>query len=403
MTKKICIFTGTRAEYGLLKPLMLEIKRDKALTLQVIVSGMHLYREFGLTYRQIEKDGFRIDEKVRIPLGSDSPLGINRAMGACMVGAGKAYERLRPDIIVVLGDRFEALSASIAAMLARIPLAHISGGEATYGLIDEAIRHSITKMSYLHFTVTPEYRLRVIQLGEDPQRVFCTGSLNIDNIRSLRPLSKAELEKWSGIRFDKRNLLITFHPVTLENNTSKEQFRNLLMALDGLKDTSLFFTKANADTFGRVINNMIDDYVACNRHKARAFASMGQLRYLSAMKYVDAVVGNSSSGIIEAPSFRIGTINIGDRQAGRLRAKSVIDCEPATKSITGALKELYSCEFQRKLANVKNPYDRGYSAKKIKSIIKACSIKTVKKSFYDILKTRADSITKEGKIWKKYA
>lgn len=385
MKRKICVFTGTRAEYGLLNPLMREIKKDERLALQIIVSGMHLSREFGLTYREIEKDGFLINDKVKIPLDSDSPAGISRAMGMGIIGMSRAYERLKPDIVVVLGDRFEALSAAASAMLARIPLAHIHGGEATYGLIDEAIRHSITKMSHLHFTSTPEYRRRVIQLGEDPRRVFCTGALGIDNIRAIKLMSKSKFEKWASIKFSKRNLLITFHPVTLENNTSKEQFRDLLAALDELKDTSLFFTKANADTSGRVINSMIDDYASRNRHKARAFTSMGQLRYLSAMRYVDAVVGNSSSGIIEVPSFRIGTINIGDRQAGRIKASSVIDCLPEKNSIRRAFKKLYSLRFKRILRSVVNPHGDGNAAKRIAKILKNTDLDNIlKKRFYDI-------------------
>lgn len=385
MKRKICVFTGTRAEYGLLKPLMLEIKKDKGLTLQVIASGMHLSREFGFTYREIEADGFRIDEKVKMPLDSDSPAGIGKAMGTGITGIGKAYERLSPDIVVVLGDRFEALSASVSAMLARIPLAHIGGGEATYGLIDEAIRHSMTKMSHLHFTSTCEYRHRVIQLGEDPRRVFCTGALGIDNIKSIELLSKKEFQEWSGIEFNKRNLLITFHPVTLEDNTSKEQFGKLLAVLDEQKDTNCLFTKANADTFGRVINMMIDDYAARNRGRVRAFTSMGRLRYLSAMKYADAVVGNSSSGIIEAPSFKIGTINIGSRQAGRIRAASVIDCLPEEKSLRGAFRKLYSPHFRQGLPSVVNPYDRGNAAKRIKEILAKTDLRNIViKSFYDI-------------------
>jgi len=383
--RKVCVFTGSRAEYGLLKPLMQKIKQEQSLKLQIIVSGTHLCRDFGMTYRQIEEDGLHIDEKIRIPLASDTPLDISKAMGAGIAGTAKAYRHLKPDIVVVLGDRFEAFSASAAAMLARIPIAHISGGEATYGLIDEAIRHSITKMSHLHFTSTNEYRRHVIQLGEDPQRVFCTGALGIDNIRLLKLLSKSEFQKRVGIELNTHNLLITFHPVTLENNTSKEQFGKLLKVLDELKETTLLFTKANADTFGRVINCMIDNYVAHNCAKARVFASMGQLRYLSAMKYVDAVIGNSSSGIIEAPSFKIGTINIGNRQAGRIRAKSVIDCLPDVDSIRGAFRKLYSPEFKNSLRWIVNPYGDGNAAVRIIKVLKVADLNgIIIKKFYDI-------------------
>lgn len=385
MKRKICVFTGSRAEYGLLKPLMLKIKQEHSLALQILVSGMHLSRDFGLTHRQIEQDGFRIDEKVRIPLVSDTPVNISKAMSVGIAGIAKAYERLKPDIIVVLGDRFEAFSASAAAMLCRIPIAHISGGEATYGLIDEAIRHCITKMSHLHFPATAEYRQRIIQLGENPASVFCTGALGVDNIKALKPLSKSEFEKWAGIKLDKRNLLVTFHPVTLEHNTSKEQFGRLLKILDTCKDTTLLFTKANADTFGRVINYMIDEYVRGNRNKARVFTSMGQLRYLSAMKYVDAVVGNSSSGIIEAASFKIGTINIGKRQAGRMQPESVINCLPEEESISKAFKKLYSLGFQKILRHVVNPYGDGNAAGRIVKVLKKANLKGILiKKFYDL-------------------
>lgn len=383
--RKICVFTGTRAEYGLLRPLMQEIAGDRRLKLQILCSGMHLSREFGFTYKEIELDGFDINEKVDMILGSDSPEGICKSTGLGIGKFAESYAKLKPDIVVVLGDRFETFAAAFAAMISRIPVAHVGGGDATYGLIDEAIRHSITKMSQLHFTTTSEYRHRVIQLGEDPRRVFCTGALGIDNIRSLKPLSKVEFEKWAGIKLKKRNLLITFHSVTLEHNTSKLHFGKLLKVLDGLKETNLFFTKANADTFGRVINVMIDDYVAHNRHKARAYASMGQLRYLSAMKYVDALVGNSSSGIIEAPSFKKGVINIGCRQAGRIRAKNVIDCLPEEKNLRSAINKLYSSQFKHMLRSVVNPYGNGNTAKKIKKILCETDLdKILIKIFYDV-------------------
>jgi GDP/UDP-N,N'-diacetylbacillosamine 2-epimerase (hydrolysing) len=383
--RKICVFTGSRAEYGLLKPLMCAIKQERSLMLQVLVSGMHLSRNFGMTYHQIENDGICINERVSMPLVSDTPLGLSKAMAAGMVGISKAYERLKPDMVVLLGDRFEVFSASVAAMLNRIPIAHIHGGEATYGAIDEAMRHSITKMSHLHFTSTDTYRRRVIQLGEDPRRVFCTGALGIDNIKSLKLLSRREFQRWAGIKLNRHNLLITFHPVTLEDNTSKEQFGRILKVLDGLKETTLLFTKANADTFGRVINRMIDDYVKHNRVKARVFTSMGQLNYLSAMKYSDAVVGNSSSGIIEAPSFNIGTINIGNRQAGRIRAKSVIDCLPNEKSMKAAFKKLYSPEFKIALSSVVNPYSGGSTAERISRVLRKANLTDiVMKKFYDV-------------------
>jgi len=382
--RKIGIFTGTRAEYGLLKPLMEEIRNDPDLELQIIASGMHLSPEFGLTYKEIEKDGFTINEKVEMLLSSDSPVGISKSVGLGIIGFADALERLKPDITVVLGDRFEALAFAIASYILRIPIAHLYGGEATFGLIDEGVRHSITKMSYLHFTSNEAYRKRVIQLGEHPSRVFNVGALGIDNIKRMKLLSKEEVEKRIGRKFKKRNLLITYHPVTLEKNTAEKQFRELLRALDELDDTLLIFTKANADTEGRIINYLIDKYVEKNPHKAVAFTSMGQLLYLSTMKYVDAVVGNSSSGIIEAPSFKIGTINIGDRQKGRIKAESVIDCKPIYEDIKRALKILYSPSFKEKLKKVKNPYGDGNAALRIKKILKEWDLTDIKKEFFDV-------------------
>ena len=384
MKRKICIVTGTRAEYGLLYWLMKEIQEDPDLELQIIATGMHLSPEFGLTYRQIEDDGFRIDKKIEMLLSSDTPVGISKSMGLGMIGFAEAYAELNPDIIVLLGDRFEIFSAVASAMIARIPIAYLHGGEATEGLIDEPIRHSITKMSHLHFTATEGYRRRVVQLGESPARVFNVGGLGIDNIKKLKLMSRDEFENSIKFKLGQKNLLVTFHPVTLEHATAGEQFQNLLDVLDELQDTKIIFTKPNADTEGRIIVKMIDDYVSKNSHKAIAFVSLGQLRYLSALKFVDACVGNSSSGLAEAPTFKIGTINIGDRQRGRLKADSVIDCEPAKKSILTAIRKLYSKEFQDKFKNVKNPYGEGGAAEKIKKILKEVDLTDIlKKEFYD--------------------
>lgn len=385
MKRKICIFTGTRAEYGILRPLMSAIKRDSGLELRLIVSGMHLSPEFGLTYKEIEEDGFKINEKIEILLSSDTPVGLSKSMGLGLINFCEALRRLRPDIMVIPCDRFEAFAAATSALILRIPIAHISGGEATFGAIDEAIRHSITKMSHLHFTSTEEYRKRVIQLGEEPKRVFNVGALGLDNIRRLKLLSKERLEKELNFKFNKRNLLITYHPVTLENNTSRIQFMSLLEALDGLKETGLIFTEANADSEGRTINKMIDEYVSKNSYKAIAFTSMGQILYLSAMQFVDTIIGNSSSGIIEAPSFKIGTINIGDRQKGRIAVESVIDCDPSKESIKNAIKKLYSEGFQIRLKNVINPYGDGNAAGRIKEILENYNLSNIlKKTFYNI-------------------
>lgn len=343
--RKICIITGSRAEYGLLRPLIEEIKNDADIQLKLIVTGMHLSPEFGLTYQEIEKDKIIINEKIEILLSSDTPIGISKSMGLAMMGFAEAYERLKPDIIVVLGDRFEIFSAVASALVSRIPVAHISGGEITEGVFDDSFRHSITKMSHLHFTSTEEYRKRVIQLGEEPKRIFKVGEIGLDNIRRLKLLSKIELEKRLDFKFNKHNLLVTFHPVTLEYKTSGTQFKNLLNEIDKLKDTNIIFTKSNADTYGRIINQMIDNYVKENSDKSKAFTSMGQLLYLSTMKYVDGIVGNSSSAIIESPSFKIGAINIGDRQKGRIKAKNVIDCEPTACLIASILATLSRANF----------------------------------------------------------
>lgn len=382
--RKICVVTGTRAEYGLLYWLMKEIQSDASLELQVIVTGMHLSPEFGLTYKEIEKD-FTINRKIEMLLSSDTSVGIAKSMGLAQISFAEAYDELSPDIVVVLGDRFEIFSAATAAMIARIPIAHIHGGETTEGAFDEAIRHSITKMSHLHFVATEAYRQRVIQLGEAPDKVFNFGAPGLDNILNLHLLTKEELEKETGFRLGKKNLLVTFHPVTLEQRTAKEQFQQLLAALDELSDTQIIFTKANADTDGRVINTMIDSYVAANKDKAIAFTSLGHLRYLSALQYVDAVVGNSSSGLTEAPSFKIGTINIGDRQRGRIKAASVIDCAPDRRAIIDAIEQLYSPGFQKSLCDVTNPYGEGGSSQKIAGILRSHPLaQLLKKTFNDL-------------------
>ena len=382
--KKVCIITGTRAEYGLLYWLMKGIELDQELELQLIVTGMHLSPEFGLTYKEIEKE-FTINKKIEMLLSSDTAVGISKSMGLAQISFSEAYEELKPDMIVVLGDRYEIFSAVSAAMIACIPIAHLHGGERTEGAFDETIRHCITKMSYLHFTSTEEYRTRVIQLGENPNRVFNVGGLGIENIKRLALFSKTEFEKSINFKLNKKNILVTFHPVTLENSTSQEQFQELLNAIDELQDTNIIFTKANSDTNGRIINKMIEEYVSTNRHKSIEFTSLGQLRYLSALQYVDAVVGNSSSGILEAPSFKLGTINIGDRQKGRLQTNSIINCNPIKNDIISAFNTLYSSEFQTKLKNVKNIYGEGYTSTKIITILHQFKWnKSLKKSFFDI-------------------
>lgn len=384
MTRKICIITGTRAEYGLLRWVMQGIKDDPDLTLQVIVTGMHLSPEFGLTYREIERDGFQIDRKVEMLTSSDTPVGIAKSMGLGMIGFADALSEMRPDLIVVLGDRFEIFAAAAAALVARIPVAHLHGGETTEGAFDEALRHSITKMSHLHFVAATEYRQRVIQLGEQPERVFLVGGLGIDNIRRLKLLDRAELEASLDFKLGPKNLLITFHPVTLESATAASQMAELLSVLAELHDTHLVFTLPNADTDGRALIRMVEQFVA--RHpNARAYTSLGQLRYLSCIAHADGVVGNSSSGMAEVPSFRKGTINIGDRQRGRLQAASVIYCEPSRQSIAAALERLYDADFQASLSSVRNPYGEGGASERVVETLKNYAIDgIVKKAFYDL-------------------
>ena len=384
MKRKICVVTGTRAEYGLLYWLMKEIELNNDLELQIIATGMHLSPEFGLTYKEIEKD-FKIDKKIEILLSSDTAIGISKSMGLAQISFAESYDELNPDILVVLGDRYEIYSAVSAAMISRIPIAHLHGGEATEGLIDESIRHSITKMSHIHFTATEEYKNRVIQLGEQPETVFNVGGMGIENIKRLKLLSKKEFEESINFKLNKKNILVTFHPVTLENSTAKEQFQELLDAIDELKDTNIIFTKANSDTDGRIINQMCDEYVLKNSLKSICFTSLGQLRYLSALQYVDAMVGNSSSGLAETPSFKIGTINIGDRQKGRMKADSVIDCKADNIDITKAFEKLYSSKFQKLLEDTKNPYGDGCASKKITETLKNVELNNIlKKTFYDI-------------------
>ena len=382
--RKVFIVTGSRADYGLLFWLIKQVKIDQDLELQLIVTGMHLSSEFGLTYKEIEKD-FNIDKKIDINLSSDTSVGISRSMSVAQKFIAEAYDELKPDIVVVLGDRYEIFSAAIAAMIARIPLAHIHGGEITEGSWDDYIRHCISKMSHLHFTATEEYKNRVIQLGEHPDRVFNVGGMGIENIKRLKLLGKNELENLINFKFNKKNLLVTFHPATLENISSKDQFQELLYAISELNNTNIIFTKTNSDLNGKVINKMIDKYTSENHKTSIGFISLGQLKYLSTLQYVNAVVGNSSSGLLEAPSFKIGTINIGDRQKGRIKSLSVIDCEPKKNSISRALTELYSTKFLKTLKTSINPYGDGHASKKIIDKIKKANLKTIlKKSFYDL-------------------
>ncbi|MFC2746756.1 MAG: UDP-N-acetylglucosamine 2-epimerase [Campylobacter concisus] len=382
--RKICVVTSTRAEYGLLYWLLKEIEADSELELQLIVTGMHLSPEFGLTYKEIEKE-FKIDKKIEILGSSHSKLDICTEVAKVYEKFASALAELRPDILVLLGDRYEIFGVAGVASIMQIPIAHIHGGETTQGAFDEAFRHSITKMSHIHFAATREYANRIIQLGEEPGRVFNVGGPGIENIKKLNLLNKDEFEKSISFKLTKKNILITFHPVTLENGSAKEQFSELLKAIDELKDTNFIFTKANSDIDGDVINKMIDEYISKNSQKAVTFASLGQLRYLSAIKFVDIVLGNSSSGLSEVPSFKKATINIGDRQKGRAKASSVIDVRPVKEEILAAIKKVYSKEFEQVLKDTTNPYDGGNPSKKMVKILKEIELDDIlKKKFYDI-------------------
>lgn len=383
--RKICVVTGSRAEYGLLYWLIKEIQADSDLELQVVVTGMHLSPEFGLTWKHVESDGFIIQRKVEMLLSSDTPAGIAKSIGLGVIGFADVLESLQPDVLVVLGDRFEIFAACQAAMVHRIPIAHIHGGELTEGAVDDAIRHAITKMSHLHFTAAEGYRQRVIQLGEQPQRVFNVGAPGLDNISRLCLLDRAQLEEAIGFKLGRRNVLVTFHPVTLEKATAAGQFGNLLHVLDHFTDMHIIFTLPNADAGGRVVIEMIGQYRQRFPGRVASFVSLGTLRYLSALQYMDAVVGNSSSGLIEAPAFKIGTINIGDRQKGRLCADSVIHCEPEIDAIFNAFERLFSAEFQKTLEAVENPYGDGGASVKIKALLKSQALDgLLKKGFYDL-------------------
>ncbi len=363
------------------------IRETHGLELQLIVTGMHLSPEFGLTYREIEADGFRIDRKVEMLLSGDTPPALAKSIGLGLIGFGDVLSQLRPDVMVVLGDRFEVFAAAAAAMVARIPVAHLHGGETTEGVIDEPIRHSVTKMSQLHFVAAEVYRRRVIQLGEHPDRVFLVGGLGVDSISRLRLLARTELESALEFELGEKSLLVTFHPVTLEAGTSRQQMAELLGALDGLSDTRLIFTMPNADTDGRVIADMIRQFVATHP-LARAYTSLGQVRYLSCVQHVDGVIGNSSSGLAEVPSLGKGTINIGDRQRGRLKAASVIDCAPERTAIITALRQLHSPEFQARVVGASNPYGDGGASERIVSILSKVSLEgIVKKHFFDLPST----------------
>nr|WP_272579375.1 UDP-N-acetylglucosamine 2-epimerase [Providencia sp. PROV265] len=384
--RKICVVTATRAEYGLLRCLLEDIQHDPQLELQLISTGTHLSPEFDYTHQQILDDGFTVNKKIEILLSSDSAVGVSKSMGLAQISFAEAFDELKPDIVVVLGDRYELIPIVSAANIAKIPVAHLSGGEITEGAIDELVRHAVTKLSQLHFTAMEEYTNRVIQMGEPPERVFTVGEIGLDNLLRMKFMSRKEFESAINCQLQERNILFTYHPETTQDiEEIKEDFEKILKGLSQLKNTLIIITKANADVGGRLINKMIDEFVVENPNKAIAFTSLGQLRYLSALQYVDAVIGNSSSGIVEAPSFKLATINIGNRQRGRVRANSVIDISADTEQLLLAINTVYSPEFKSILNSTLNPYGQGNSSKHVIEILKQANLESLKtKPFYDI-------------------
>lgn len=384
--KKIAVLTATRAEYGLLKRLIKKLRLCDKFETDVLVTGMHLSPEFGLTYKEIEEDGIPIAKKIDILLSGDSPVCISKSMGLATIGFAEYFAEHTYDLLIVLGDRYETLAVCIAAMNEKIPIAHLYGGETTEGAVDECIRHAITKMSYLHFTSTEEYRRRVIQLGESPERVFTVGSLGIENILNETLMTREQLEASLDFSLNNPFVIVTLHSTTLENNTSAYQCQNLLNAIDKFPSLQFIFTKANADADGRIINNMLSDFVL-EHDNCMLISSLGMRRYLSALKYCLFVMGNSSSGLIEAPSFGIPTINIGERQKGRLRAESVLDCSAEEDVIIEKMKEACEAAKTRKYKNVENPYGDGNTSERIVGeVVKMCSRNKIslKKKFYDL-------------------
>lgn len=381
--RKICVITGSRAEYGLLSGLMAAIKNDIDLQLQIIATNMHLSPEFGYTYKEIAQDGFVIDKKVEMLLSSDTANGTTKSVGLATIGFADAYEDLKPDLLLVLGDRYEMLAAVTAALFYKIPVAHLHGGEITEGAYDDAIRHSITKMSHLHFTSTEEYRNRVIQMGEDPRFVYNVGALGVENSQKIKLLDKTDLENSIGIALGNKSLLVTFHPTTLDTTSSFEQCESLLKVLDLYLDYTILFTLPNSDSDGRIIRDLIFEFVDKHKNHAVAFHSLGVVRYLSTLQFVTAVIGNSSSGIIEAPTFGKPTLDIGNRQKGRLSADSVVHCECNETSIKNGLELILSSNFLSKAKVAKNPYFKENTCQEIFSIIKSMPLEgLIEKSFY---------------------
>lgn len=383
--KKITIVTATRAEYGLLKNFILALKKEKEIEVEVVVTGAHLSDTYGATYREIEKDGIAITKKIDIIVDGKSAVAVSKSMALAIIGFAEYFDESKPDAVLLLGDRYETLAVACSAMNSRVPIFHLHGGETTEGAIDEAIRHSITKMSYLHFTSTEAYRRRVIQLGESPERVFCVGAVGVENILKEDKLTKKELEKYIGMDLDDKYGVVTFHPVTLEGNVSK-QCQELLKAIDKFPQYKFIITSANADDGGNTINNIFDRY-AKSHNNIYFTLSLGLTRYLSALQYAAFMLGNSSSGIIEGPSFKIPTINIGNRQKGRIQAKSIINVTPDAYAIEEGIKMAMSHDFRNKVKSVINPYESANTVDKTVDIIRHYLLEkeiNLAKKFYDI-------------------
>ncbi|NMM42023.1 UDP-N-acetylglucosamine 2-epimerase [Pseudoalteromonas arctica] len=380
---KIAVFTGTRAEYGLLFWLLKDIKNDPELTLQLLVSGMHLSSEFGETYKQIEQDGFTIDEKIEILLSSDTAVGTAKSMGLGVLGFADALNRLKPDALVILGDRFEALAAAQTAMILRIPILHLHGGEITEGAYDDAIRHAITKLSYLHGTSTKEYQQRVIQLGEQPERVRNIGAIGLDHLKRGEFMTVDEIANSLSFRLSQPYFLVTYHPVTLGDEQPEQSFNALLEALNEFPEHQVILTYPNADDGGRRIIPLLEKYAEQQPRRVCVIPSLGQKRYLSAVKHASVVIGNSSSGVIEVPSFNIPTVNIGVRQKGRLAAKSVLHCDATKAAINAAIVSALQGDYKVAGKEITNPYGAGNASEQAIAMLKTLKFEP-SKSFYDL-------------------
>lgn len=385
--KEICVLTSTRAEYGLLRNIIQRLWRDTEFRVNIVVTGMHLEKDFGETYREIEADGIPVAAKIPILSRQDGAMGVSESMATAIKEFACFFEENRQDMLIVLGDRYETMAVCIAAMIAQIPIAHIHGGEVTEGAVDDAIRHSITKMSYLHFTSTESYRRRVIQLGESPDRVFCVGAPGVENILNQKLLSRHELEQSINFALREKYCLVTFHPVTLERDTAIRQLNELLRAMEEMKEYSYVVTKANADAGGRMINECLDKFAKAHKDNVYLTESLGMVRYLSAMKYCTMVIGNSSSGILEAPVMHVPTVNIGDRQKGRIQAYSIVNCEPECEAIKKAMRQTQEPEFRQGIKKQSPPYGEGNTSERIVNLLRENLLERgvdLKKKFYDV-------------------